>query len=668
MPKFNKNKDKFMFRRKIYVLIIAILLIIICVQNPKIYTILPSILLFIFICIYSIYTRKKGREELSDKLNRLNLDLDRAAQSTIVNFPFPLVIIEKNGNIVWKSSKFISEFENVEEINDYIGEIEKQINTKIEEDSEEQVKDRVEFAGKTYRVIGEHTKTKGDDKEDFIETIYFIDETSKVNLLRKYADSKICVGIVMIDNYEELMQRIDTEDRVQLISQIEKKLYAWASRYEGVAIKSERDTFVCIFEQKMLEVLKESKFDILDEIKEVETEDKLQATLSIALNFDGETNLDKYFASREVIDIALGRGGDQAIIKQDDKYTFFGGRTPEVEKRTKVKARIVSTALEELIKNSSNVFIMGHTNPDIDAMGASIGIYRLAKANDKDAYIINNLESTTLDNFIEDLKDIDDYKGVVIDKLEALAKVNKDTLLVVVDTYRKGYVEVPELLDETDNIVVIDHHRKTPDYIENAILTYHEVYASSTCELVTELIEYSKQEVNLSQFEAESLFAGIMMDTKNFTYKTGVRTFEAAAYLRKCGVDLIKVKKWFQSGLEAFRKISTIIANAEIINDNIAISIYEENESDSNITSAKAADELLTINNITASFVICEQGDKVYISGRSIGDINVQIILEKLGGGGHITMAGAQLSGMTVEEVRDELIIRINEYFTEEIN
>ena len=364
------------------------------------------------------------------------------------------------------------------------------------------------------------------------------------------------------------------------------------------------------------------------------------------------------------MDIALGRGGDQAVIRQDGKYVFFGGKAQEVEKRTKVKARVISHALEELIKKSDNVMVMGHMNGDIDSIGSSLGIYRLAKTFEKEAYIVNNTYGLTLANFIVTLKQ-EGYKDVILDKTEAMNKITPNTLLVIVDTHKRSYVEVPELLEKTEKIVIIDHHRKSEDFIENAILTFHEAYASSASELVTEIVEYATQEVTLEQIEAESLYAGIMMDTKNFTFKTGVRTFEAAAYLRKYGIDIIKVKKWFQSDLESYTVIAEIVKNAEIINDSIGISVYEEKDKNANLICAKAADELLTISNISASFVLGRMGDKVCISGRSIGDINVQVILEKLGGGGHITLAGAQVEGMTLEEAKTELIIRINEYFAE---
>ena len=429
-------------------------------------------------------------------------------------------------------------------------------------------------------------------------------------------------------------------------------------------IKKERDTYVYVFEQQYLQEMENNKFTILDEIKEIETEEGMPITLSIAISNEGKTNYEKYESASVAMDIALGRGGDQAVIRQDGKYVFFGGKAQEVEKRTKVKARVISHALEELIKKSDNVMVMGHMNGDIDSIGSSLGIYRLAKTFEKEAYIVNNTYGLSLANFIVTLKQ-EGYKEVILDKAEAMNKITPNTLLVIVDTHKRSYVEIPELLEKTEKIVIIDHHRKSEDFIENAILTFHEAYASSASELVTEIVEYATQEVTLEQIEAESLYAGIMMDTKNFTFKTGVRTFEAAAYLRKYGIDIIKVKKWFQSDLESYTVIAEIVKNAEIINDSIGISVYEEKDKNANLICAKAADELLTISNISASFVLGRMGDKVCISGRSIGDINVQVILEKLGGGGHITLAGAQVEGMTLEEAKTELIIRINEYFAE---
>lgn len=668
MPKTKLNLDKLISRTKIYLVVIAIILVILCVVEPK--AIIPSILAYIAIFVYTIWSNNKRKTEISEHINELTVSVDKAAQSTIINSPFPLVVLETNGNIIWKSSNFIKEFANID-TGTTLTDVIKELKLKIENGKNTNnisISESMKIGEKNYKVIAEYTKLREKEHKnssEYMATVYFLDETNYVKLLEEYTNSRTCIGIIVLDNYEELMQRVTEEEKLKITSNAEKNIYSWVNEYDGLLVKSERDTYVCIFDQLNLEKIKEDKFEILDEIKEIKTQDNIQLTLSIAISENEKTNSEEYKSAKAVIDIALGRGGDQAIIKQNGKYYFFGGRTQEVEKRTRVKARIVAQALEELMNSASNVIIMGHTNSDIDAMGSGMGVYRIAKTIGKDAYIVNETNGTSLDNFINDLKDIEEYNDVIIDKAEALNKISADSLLVVVDTDKKNYVEAPELLDKTDKIVVIDHHRRGTDYIENAILTFHEVYASSACELVTELVEYAEKTVKLTKFEVEALYAGIMMDTKNFTFKTGVRTFEAAAFLRKCGVDIIKVKKWFQSDLETYNKISEIVAKSEIIDDTIAISIYDKEDSDANITCAKAADELLTISNITASFVIGKMGDKIYISGRSIGDINVQLILEKLGGGGHITVAGAQVEGMTQEEVKQELINRINEYFTE---
>lgn len=651
-------------RTKIYLVLIAILLAVICILDLRYFT--PSVVLYILILAYTYWSNQKRRIELSDHLQDLTFNIDKLAKNTMVNSPFPLVIAETNGNMIWKSNKFTQEFANID-INNILGDLLKQIKLEIEnneESTEQSIHKELEIGNKIYEILGRYTKSK----EEYICTIYFIDETKCVELEKEYHNSQICVGLIMIDNFEEVNQRISDEDKPLLTAQIEKTIYDWASEFQGLVVKAERDTFVCIFEQRYLAELEEKKFNILDIIKELELSDKIQITLSISVSTEGQSNYEKYKSAQAGLDIALGRGGDQTVVRENGKYQFFGGRTQELEKRTKVKARIVSHALQELMQEAKNVMIMGHTNGDIDSMGASMGLYRLAKSLNVEAYIVNNSTGISLENFMEAAKEEKEYQEVIINKAEALSKISAETLLIIVDTHKRSYVEVPELLEETGKIAIIDHHRKSPDFIEEAILTFHEVYASSACELVTEILEYAPKEIELTTIEAEALYAGIMMDTKNFTFKTGVRTFEAAAYLRKCGIDIIRVKKWFQSDLKTYTKISKIIDNAEIINDTIGISIYDENDKDANVICAKAADELLTISDITASFVIGKLGDKVCISGRSIGDINVQIILEKLGGGGHITLAGAQVEGLSIGEVKNLLIEKINEYFEEQQN
>ena len=587
-------------------------------------------------------------------------------KNTLINSPLPLIILETDGNVIWRSSSFNKEFANVG-INAYIDDLAKEIKFEIENNNYK-IDKEVNINNKIYHVMGEYVKQKRRERKKESKqmiTLYFMDITKQNELIKKYNDSKICIGIIMIDNYEEIIQRIPEDNKPQIIAAIEKKLYEWASSSGGLIVKKERDTYAFIFEQKYLAQMENNKFTILDEIKEIEADDGMPITLTIAISNEGATIYEKYESTTVAMDIALGRGGDQAVVKTNGKYKFYGGVTQEVEKRTKVKARVFAHALEELINNSKNVMVMGHENGDMDSMGSSLGIYRLAKSLGKEAYVINNTYGLSLSNFMESLKEDEEYKENVLDKNSALEKITSETLLVIVDTHKKSYVEVPELLEKTEKVVIIDHHRRSTDYIENALLTFQEVYASSAAELVTEILQYTEKDVKLKNIEVEALYAGIMMDTKNFTFKTGVRTFEAAAYLRKYGIDIIKVKKWFQSDLENYNVIANIVKNAEIVNGTIGISTYDEKDKNANIICAKAADELLTISDITASFVLGKMGDKICISGRSIGDINVQVILEKLGGGGHITLAGAQIEGLTMEEAKTELIIRINEYFTE---
>ncbi len=665
MQKTNRKVlDTLVSKTKIYLAIIFILLVFICTQ--AVYMIVPSICIFVLIVLYTYYANNKRKSEISETLQDLTLTVDSAAKTSLINSPFPLIILQTDGSIVWRSSKFTSEFANID-INTYIEDLSIDIKHEIEKKQNNTNQDsvrQIEIDKKTYRVVGKYIKTKK-SKTDYMVILYFIDDTENIKLQKEYKDSKTCVGIIMVDNYEETMQRIESEEKPQVIAEIDKYIYEWTDSTNGVLIKTEKDRYIYFFEQRYLDKVKEDKFSILDKIKEINMKENVQFTLSIAVSNEGSTDKEKYKSAQTSMDIVLGRGGDQAVIRENEIYKFFGGRAQEVEKRTKVKARVIAQSLENLIKESKKVMIMGHSNPDMDCVGAALGIYRLAKTLEKSAYIVMDSKASSLESFRKSIEKEPEYEDVIINKEVALENIDEDTLLVIVDTHKINYVESEELIDKTQKIVIIDHHRRSADFIEKAMLVFQEVYASSAAELVTELIQYVEEKVELKTLEAESLYAGIMMDTKNFTFKTGVRTFEAAAYLRKCGVDIIRVKKWFQSNLENFNKIAEIVGNAEIVNDTIAISICEEKAKDVNVICAKAADELLTISEITASFVIGQVGDKVYISGRSIGDINVQIILEKLGGGGHITLAGAQVEGMTKEETKQELINRINEYFSE---
>ncbi len=626
-----KTLDTILTKTRIYLVVIAIVLIVLCVQN--VVFIIPSIIVYGLLLAYTFWTNNKNKNELDKHIQEITFNVDSIAKNTLINAPFPLVILEEDGTITWKSVSYVNEFGNTD-INNILKGIIDEIKTEENEGEKEQTINRqIKIGKKEYKLIIEIVKAKSRNRKRKVNNmyiIYILDDTEAINAIRKFEEIKICTGIILIDSYDELIQSMPQEERTQVLTEIETKIYDWVTKFKGIALKTERDRFVFIIEAKYLDKIIENKFEILGMAKDTETEGVIPTTLSIAIVAEGNSNYEKYKSTISAMDIVLGRGGDQAVVQRNGKYEFFGGKTQEVEKRTKVKARTVATALEELMLESSNILIMGHANGDIDSMGSSLGVYRIAKSLGKTAKIVNNTYGLTLKDFIEAVEEEEEYDGVIINKQEALLEVTPETLLVVVDTHKKSYVEVPELLSKTDKIVVIDHHRRGPDYIDNATLMFNEVYASSAAELVTELLQYTTNEATPTTFEAESLYAGIMVDTKNFTFKTGVRTFEAAAYLRKNNIDIIKIKKWFQSDLESYNVISEIVKNTEVIRETIGIAEYDKEDDNANLICAKAADEMLTISDITASFVLGKIKDTVYISGRSIGDINAQIILEKL--------------------------------------
>lgn len=662
----NKILNSLTSKNIVYILLIAILCISLCVYDLS--WIIPSIIIFALTVSYTFWSSGKKKTELENHIQDITSDVTTASKGNLINTPIPLVLIETDGNIVWRSKKFVEEFQNID-IATNLNPIVKEIKLDIEKNGESvDIIKQFNIDKKVYRIRGSLVKSKRrtiKNQKEYVLSLYFIDETKYNELFDAYNKSKSCIGVAMIDNYDELVQRILPERKIELLAKIEKEIIDWVTNTGGLIIKTERDYFIFIFEQQYLTEFEKEKFNILDKIKTIEIDSKIQVTLSIAVTNEGKTNYEKYKSALTAMEIVLGRGGDQAVVKKDGKYKFYGGKTLEVEKRTKVKARTISQSISTAISESENVIIMGHKNIDIDALGSALGIYRLSKSLEKECFVVTEPKGKSLGKFLEVLRKEDEYKNVIISEEETKDIIKPNSLLIIVDTHKTSYVEFPELLDKIERKIVIDHHRKALDCIENVLISFHEVYASSAAELVTEIIQYSQDTIKLNLLEAESLYGGIMVDTKDFTFKTGVRTFEAAAYLRKYGVDIIRVKKWFQADLESYNIISNIVRNVEIHNNTIAISVFEESNNDANLIIAKAADELLTISDITASFVMAKIDDKVYISGRSIGDINVQIILEKMGGGGHITLAGAQLEGFSLEDAKDELIIRINEYLLE---
>ncbi len=486
---------------------------------------------------------------------------------------------------------------------------------------------------------------------------------SEIKMLDKY---KTTVGLLVIDNYDEVLDSLEEFRHPLILAIVDRKIKKMARDLGGVVKNFEKDKYILILSQESLEELKESKFDILDSIREIDMGNTIPVTLSIGIGKNGE-NLDENMEfARVSLDLALSRGGDQVIIKDGENYQFFGGHTKEGNRNSRVRARVKAYALTELIEDSSNVIIMGHRYTDLDCMGAGIGVYSIVSALDKNCKIVLNDVTSSVSYLYDRVIKDEKYKDVFISSEEALKLVNRKTLLIIVDVYKQGLCECPELVDRVKKIVIFDHHRKGTDYIENAVLTYHEPYASSTCELITEMLMYINKNIPIKQVEADSILAGIIIDTKNFAFKTGIKTFEAAAFLKKKGADTIRVKKLFKNSIDCYNARANVVSNMKLYRENMAISILEDEIDNPLLVVAQACDELLNIDNINASFVLCKINNNISISARSFGEINVQIIMEKLGGGGHQSISATQIKDVTIEEAVNMLKGAIDEYFKEE--
>ena len=435
----------------------------------------------------------------------------------------------------------------------------------------------------------------------------------------------------------------------------------------GAAVKrTAEDKYMVVTNKKGLTKLRESKFSVLDVVRNIDYGNTLPVTISIGVGRSGDSIHDNIQLANGALDLALGRGGDQAIIKTKDKFEFYGGKSKAIEKTTKVKSRLIGHALKEIISESSQVYIMGHKYPDLDAMGAAVGIYDICKALKKETYIVLDDVNESIEEFINRLETQEYYQDLFISKEDALKECNRNTLVVVVDTHRPSYTECEELLSLTKKVAVIDHHRKGVEFIQDTVLSFHEIYVSSTCEMVTEVVQYLEDDVKINKLTAEGLLAGICLDTKFFAFKTGVRTFEASSYLKKAGADTTEVKKLFRTDVKDFKTKAEIIGNTKIISNRICISFTKKQIENINVVIAQAADELLNVKNIEASFILGEKNGTIFISARSLGKINVHVLMEKLGGGGHIDIAGAQLEGVSIEEAYKKVHDIIDEYLMEE--
>ena len=503
-------------------------------------------------------------------------------------------------------------------------------------------------------IISEKNIVELDSNKNYLTAVYFFDETELHRYIQENEDQKMVVAQVYIDNYDEALESIEDVKRSLLIALIDRKVNAYFSKVDALVRKTEKDKYFVVFRHEFLKELKEDRFSLLEDVKTVKVGNTMAVTLSIGIGDTAATYSQNNEYSRMAIDLALGRGGDQVVLREGEKVTYFGGKAQQVERNTRVKARVKAHALRSIIESKERVIVMGHQISDMDSFGAAIGIYCAARTLDKKVQIVLNTVSSTLRPFRECFTEEKGYApDTFLTREQAIEVCTPNTVVMVVDTNRPANTECPEILKMTKNIVVFDHHRQTNDVIENPVLSYIEPYASSACEMVAEVLQYFTEGIKLAPQEADSIYAGILIDTNNFMAKTGVRTFEAAAYLKRCGAEVTRVRKMLRNDMSDYKARAEVVRHAEVYRDAFAISVCPTDNIESpTIVGAQAANELLNITGIKASFVLTDYRGKIYISSRSIDEINVQLIMEALGGGGHLTIAGAQLEHYTIAEVK----------------
>jgi len=488
--------------------------------------------------------------------------------------------------------------------------------------------------------------------EGYLIAMYLFDETALRIALKEVDDQSLAVGMIYLDNYEEALDSVEEVRRSLLIALIDRKVNKYIAAMDGICKKLEKDKYFIILRKKAIAQLQESRFDLLDDVKTVNIGNEMAVTISMGIGLDGLTYAQNYEFARNAIDLALGRGGDQAVVKSPETITYYGGKSQQVEKNTRVKARVKAHALKEIITGKDKVLIMGHRLADVDSFGAAVGIYRIAKTLDRKAHIVLNDITTSVQPLVEMFQDNPEYdEDMIIGSQEAIDAAGGNVVLVVVDVNKPSITECPELLKYCKSIVVLDHHRQGTEVIENATLSYVEAYASSACEMVSEILQYIGENIKIRTEEADSMYAGIVIDTNNFMTKTGVRTFEAAAFLRRSGADVTRVRKLFREDAVEYKAKADAVSQAEIYRNYYAISICINDEVQSpTIIGAQAANELLNIKGMRASFVLTEYQNQIYVSARSIDEVNVQVIMERLGGGGHMNVAGCQMEGTSIAE------------------
>lgn len=606
---------------------------------------------------------KATQQSLRQYIQRFYGGMDSARSSNMLFTPLPMMVFDlATEDILWSSESFLQLTEQREGIFDaHLETVFPNISFHWLLEGKTEAPETVVWNHRTYRVFGGVSHPEGG--QSALATTYWMDVTDTEEMRRTLELTRPVVAILMVDNYEDLMKATPEGKRSAVRAMLEEKLSQWSAGSEGMMLKYDRDRYLFVFEEKSFSDFAAKRFDVLDAVREVVAGEGVAATLSIGVGRDADSFETLFKNASVALEMALSRGGDQAVAKDKLNFEFYGGRSKATEKRTKVKSRVMANALAELIDEAKQVYVMGHSYADMDALGAAAGVCAIVRKRGKKCRIVIDTENNAAHPMLRRLQALPEYQGAFLSGDDAFLRVQPETLLVVVDTNRPGSVESEPLLDACNRVAVIDHHRRGSSYIDKMALNYHEPYASSASELVTELLQYLIEPGDLLKAESEALLAGIVLDTKNFTNRTGGRTFEAAAYLRRAGADTADVQRMFQSDLQSMISRYDIIRRAELYHGDIAIAALDQ-ECD-RVIAAKAADEMLTLQGVRASFVLYRKDDGIYISARSLGEINVQVLVETLGGGGNSTTAGGQCSGMTVAEAKATLLRAIDKYFEE---
>ncbi len=611
---------------------------------------------------------KRRKKAIVKFMSALNGDMDVAAKDAMVNSPLPMVIFRpESGEIIWSNDRFLHAAGEREHLFDTrLDSLVEGFSTKWLMEGKSLCPQEVALGKRRFQIFGHLVRTDERSRSSgFLATTYWVDITDLAAARDEYRASRPVVALLVIDNYEEVLKTVSDSARSAILSEINQRLAAWVEPSGGLFSSIDRDRYLFIFEERYLQDFVDAKFSILEDVRQIKSADGSPVTLSIGVGREAAGFQELYRFASLSVETALSRGGDQAVVRSRDTFDFYGGHAKETEKRTKVKSRVMANALKGLIADSQQILVMGHKSPDMDAIGACAGVCAACRKLGVEAWIVDEPGAYPGRAMTQRLQAQEHYRERFISRGQAADMAGPATLLVVVDTNRPDQVLEPQLLERCTKVAVIDHHRRAAEYIEGAALNFHEPYASSACELVVELLQYLLDSADLFRVEAEALLAGIMLDTKNFTMRTGGRTFEAAAFLRRAGADTAEVKKLFQTDLAGTIAKLDLIRSARLYRD--ALALVAANEPISRVTAAQCADELLNISGIESSFVVFPGVDGVtMVSGRSMGKTNVQVILESLGGGGNAAAAGAQIPGKSVGQVLAELKAAIDKYFEEQ--